>query len=154
MHKHMATLIGNCEQSPTHWRHPTTFLLPSLQSRGAVPSTRRPFQTLCRVQCRPSPQNCATRLGVTRPCQPRPPHGKRNAAFLLPNLHSGGVFPSTGGLCLRCAAHIAAHRRRIAPCRWAQPAHHRHPHPHRKRPAAFPSPNLQTRGVVPSTRRP
>ena len=150
MHKHMATLIGNCEQCPTHWRRPTTFLLPSLQSRGAVPSTRRPFQTLRRA----SLQNCATRLGATRPCQPRPPHGKHNAAFPPPNLHLGGVFPSTGGLCLRCAARITAHRRRIAPCHWAQPAHHRQPHPHWKRSAAFLSPNLQTRGVVPSTRRP
>ena len=60
MHKHMATLIGNCEQCPTHWRRPTTFLLPSLQSRGAVPSTRRPFQTLRRAhRCRIAPRGWA-----------------------------------------------------------------------------------------------
>ena len=48
----MATLIGNCGQCPTHWRRPTTFQLPSLQSRGVVPSTRRLFQTLRRTHRR------------------------------------------------------------------------------------------------------
>ena len=95
MHKHMAHLFGNYEQCPTPWKHPTIFVLPRLQSRGAVPSTRRPFQTLRR-----------------------------------------------------------AHRRRIVPRGWAQPAHASHAHPHGKRPAAFPPSSLHSVVVCPSKRRP
>ena len=74
MPKHMATLIGNCEQCPTHWRRPTTFLLPSLQSRGAVPSTRQPFQTLRHVHhCRIAPR------GWAQPAHARHAHLTGNA---------------------------------------------------------------------------
>ena len=151
MHKHMATLIGNCEHCPTPWKRPTTFLLPSLQSRGAVPSTTRPFQTLRHTHRR----RIAPR-GWAQPAHASYAHPTGNALprFLRPISIRGPFSRPQGGLCLRCVARIVAHRRRIAPRRWAPPAHHRHPHPHRKRLAAFPSPNLQTRGVVPSTRRP
>ena len=74
MHKHMPTLIGNCEQCPTHWRRPTTFLLPSLQSRGAVLSTRRPFQMLCRThRYRIAPR------GWAQPAHASHAHPTRNA---------------------------------------------------------------------------
>ena len=139
MHKQMATLTGNCEQCPTPWRRPTTFLLPSLQSRGAVPSTRRPFQTLrCTHRRRIAPRSWAQPAHASH----AHPTGNAMPRFRRPISIRGGFCRPQGGLRLCSAARIAAHRRRIAPRHWAQPAHHHQPHPQGRRPAAFPSPNL------------
>ena len=74
---------------------PTAFLSPNLQTRGAVPSTRRTLPALRGAHRRPSPQNRTTRQGATRPSPPPSTHGKHPAAILSPNLQTRGAVLST-----------------------------------------------------------
>ena len=114
MHKHMATLFENLWAVPHTLETPYHFSVAQPPIEGRCPVHKA---AVSHAAPHASPQNCATRLGATRAMLATPTPQETPYRVSTTQSPSGGFARPQGGLCLRCTARIAAHRRRIVPRR-------------------------------------